>query len=231
MKVQVEVGHIKEILVDGRGNHSIKVTCPPGVIPSAGQYSLAWSQSDPDAVLGIPLFLARVEQDGFLSAAGTPEYWQPGTQLALRGPLGRGFTLRDDIKNLILVAMGIVIDRLLPVVEHGLEHNVAVALFTDCHLPNTSSALEVSPLQDLPGAIDWAELLCIDIPLDRLPILRDILGLKYGSQLPCPAEALIFAPVPCAGLADCGVCAVPARRQWKFACKDGPVFKLDQIQW
>jgi hypothetical protein len=35
--------------------------------------------------------------------------------------------------------------------------------------------------------------------------------------------------MPCAGLADCGVCAVELRRGWKLACKDGPVFDLRDI--
>jgi NAD(P)H-flavin reductase len=40
-----------------------------------------------------------------------------------------------------------------------------------------------------------------------------------------------MAAMPCSGLADCGVCAVPARRGYKLACKDGPVFDLDELDW
>jgi NAD(P)H-flavin reductase len=42
---------------------------------------------------------------------------------------------------------------------------------------------------------------------------------------------LILAPMPCAGLAECGACAVPARSGWKLACLDGPVFDLRALDW
>jgi NAD(P)H-flavin reductase len=40
---------------------------------------------------------------------------------------------------------------------------------------------------------------------------------------------LVVAPMPCGGLAECGVCAVTTRRGWKLACKDGPVFDLGEL--
>lgn len=229
--MQKQLGQIKEIIVDAKGYHSIWLTCPPGTIPSTGQYLYAWAPSDPDETLGVPLFLARADRGGFLSAADVPHHWQPGFQLEFRGPLGRGFSLQRVVGNLLLVALGDVIDRLIPLVDLALENDLAVALFTDCHLPNIPSAVEVAPVKDLPGAIDWARFFYIDLPLTMLPSLREILGLKPGDRLPCPAEALIFAPFACAGMADCGVCAVPVGRRWKLACVDGPVFSLDQLDW
>ena len=43
------------------------------------------------------------------------------------------------------------------------------------------------------------------------------------------AQALIVTPMPCGGIAECGVCAVTVRRGWKMACKDGPVFDLKEL--
>jgi hypothetical protein len=43
------------------------------------------------------------------------------------------------------------------------------------------------------------------------------------------AQVLIHTPMPCAGLAECGVCAVRDRHDWKMACKDGPVFIMKDL--
>jgi hypothetical protein len=32
-------------------------------------------------------------------------------------------------------------------------------------------------------------------------------------------------------MADCGVCGVKGRRGWRLACKDGPVFDLNDLEW
>jgi len=37
-------------------------------------------------------------------------------------------------------------------------------------------------------------------------------------------------PMPCGGLGDCGLCAVDLKRGWKLACKDGPVFDLNELE-
>jgi hypothetical protein len=38
--------------------------------------------------------------------------------------------------------------------------------------------------------------------------------------------------MPCAGLAECGVCAVPAAdKGYLLACEDGPVFEIETIAW
>jgi hypothetical protein len=84
---------------------------------------------------------------------------------------------------------------------------------------------------DLTGKVSWADLLVIDLPNERLPVLRNDLGLGPYDRIPIPVQALIAIPMPCGGLADCGVCAVPAVKGYKLACKDGPVFDLHEIAW
>jgi dihydroorotate dehydrogenase electron transfer subunit len=44
-------------------------------------------------------------------------------------------------------------------------------------------------------------------------------------------KALVMTPIPCGGIAECGACAVPAHRGWKLACRDGPVFNLNELAW
>jgi hypothetical protein len=224
-------GQVLETRLDAVGAASAWVSCPAEAVPSPGQYVLAWSPDDVQAPLPTTLFAAETSEQGFLAVPPLPPCWQPGTLLELRGPLGHGFNLPTSIRRLALAALGNTQARLLPLIPASLVQDVAVALFTDQPLPFAPAALEIYPVQDLPGAIAWADFLALDLPASKLDRLRQELGVKPGDFLPCPAQALILIDMPCGGLADCGICALPAHRKWKLACKDGPVFDLHTLEW
>jgi dihydroorotate dehydrogenase electron transfer subunit len=62
--------------------------------------------------------------------------------------------------------------------------------------------------------------------------LRKSLQLRAHEYLPCPAQVLVTSPMPCGGIAECGVCALPLRKKgYVLTCKDGPVFNLNQLRW
>ena len=77
-------------------------SCPPNLIPSPGQYLLAGDGSD--SPLPVPLFHTDSAPQGFLAAAPVPDWWHPGLELSLRGPLGRGFTLPVSARKVGLIA-------------------------------------------------------------------------------------------------------------------------------
>jgi hypothetical protein len=140
--------------------------------------------------------------------------------------------LPDRTLRLALIALGKTPARLLPFAAQALaQPETTVALYTDASLPWLPAALEAQRLQNIPEALAWADFLAIDIPLVSLSGLRHALGLGAGERLPCPGEILIETPMPCGSMADCGACAVPGRGGWKLACKDGPVFDLNEIDW
>jgi hypothetical protein len=149
----------------------------------------------------------------------------------LRGPLGHGFQLPGGLRHLALAALDRRTDRLLSLAEAAFALGADVALAADIALPRLPASLELLPLSALPEILPWADLLALDLPLEKLPQLRDSLGLGLDTGLPCPAQALVVTPMPCMALAECGVCAVPARRGWKLACQDGPVFDLRDLNW
>lgn len=224
------IGRIKEVRLDGEGVAGW-IACPLGAIPSPGQYLLARAPIEVDAPLAVPLFAGEVFPQGFLALPPLPASWVPGTRLELRGPLGRGFDLPANSRRLALVALGDSVARLSPLVAPALAQGAAIALFTNASLPALPAAIESYPLGALPEALSWPDFLAMDIPVEALPGLRTRLGLGVQDPLPCPAQALILTAMPCGGVAECGVCAVPARRGWKMACKDGPVFDLDTLDW
>jgi hypothetical protein len=206
------------------------ISCPAPAIPAAGRYVLAWSSEEMDAPLGTTLFQAQASPGGFLAAPPTPNAWQPGTRLTLRGPSGQGFMLPDLTRRLALAALGELAERLQPLAIGALEKGMAVALFTDRPPSDLPVAVEINPLKDLPEALAWADFLACDLPAGLVEKLPKILGLPAGRRhLPCPAQALVLADMPCAGIARCGACGVPTLRGWKLACEDGPVFDLAEL--
>jgi hypothetical protein len=228
--VRIFPGRVAEIQIDHQGNTGARIVCPPAAVPAPGQYLLGRATVDDEAVLAVPLFLARPTEGGFLAAPCVPVTWNPGTVLELRGILGNGFKPPKSLSRLALAAFGETPARLLALAQSALEQNLDVALFTNSTVPLLPTSVEIQPVSALPGALTWADFLALDLPGDLLPRLRSLLGVSAAS-LPCPAQALVLTPMPCGALAECGVCAVPARRGWKLACKDGPVFDLEELEW
>lgn len=229
--MQTSTGLIQEIVLRADGQHAAWVTCPATTLPEPGQYLNAWAQDDPLAPLASTLFAGALMEERFLALPPLPANWQPGSRLVLRGPLGRGFNLPEHAPRVALAALGASCERLLPLANQALARGSAIALFTDAPLPPLPAALEVNPLSSLPEAISWADYLALDLSTAALPHLRHTLGLQHGERLHCPAQVLIVVDMPCAGLAACGACWVPARRGILHACSDGPVFALDELEW
>ena len=224
-------GRVTEIQLDYGGIGSAWIDCPGGALPAAGQYLLARATDAVEAPLAIPLFAREIAIERFLTVAPIPPGWVPGTRLFLRGPLGRGFQPPRAARRFALVALGETVARLLPLVRPALEQEAAITLFTDLPLPSLPASVEAYPLASFIETLPWADFLALDLSVDSLPALRQALGLAREARLPCPAQALLIIGMPCGGMAECGACAVLARRKWKLACKDGPVFPLDELEW
>ncbi|GAB4425065.1 MAG: hypothetical protein Kow002_14570 [Anaerolineales bacterium] len=202
-----------------------RILCPPRIIPAPGQYLLAHDPAS-DSPLPAPIFLTSSAPNGFRIAPPIPATWQPGSRLFLRGPLGRGFSLSASAQRVALAALDGSPHRLLPVLESALAQNAAVTLLSEMVPANLPADVEVQPLIALPDAADWADALYIDVARESLFELWNMLEKREQVWAGKDAQALVRTPVPCGGMAECGLCAVRIRHGWKMACKDGPVFDL-----
>jgi Iron-sulfur cluster binding domain of dihydroorotate dehydrogenase B len=224
-------GRVREIRLDVNGQLELSIVCPAGAVPCAGRYLMAIDQDDELAILRIPLFTVESTPHGFWAAPLQPVNWSPGTNLELEGPLGHGFDLPTTVRRLGLVAMGETVSRLMPLVQSAVKIRASITLFTDLKLPRLPAAVEVHPVNSVKDDLDWPDFLALDVPLERLDELRFVLSVPDGAIMPCPAQVLFTTPMPCAGKAQCGVCAIHGRRGWKIACQDGPVFELESLSW
>jgi dihydroorotate dehydrogenase electron transfer subunit len=197
----------------------------PPLTPRPGQYVIASPLGSP-ATLPEALFPAAYAVRAWLAADPLPAAWQPGLLLSLRGPLGNGFTLPGTARRVALAAPQTAIQRLLPLVELALGQGAAVTLCTADTPPGLPSAVEVLPPEALPELAAWADYLALELPVASLEGLRPRLGLERDAHPAAKIEVLVRIAMPCGGLGECGICAVPVRKGWLPACTHGPVFDL-----
>jgi dihydroorotate dehydrogenase electron transfer subunit len=168
-----------------------------------------------------------------LVAAGpVPDSWHPGLELHLRGPLGRGFTLPSSARKVGLVAFDDKRSspaRLRGLIQPALNQDAAVVLVCDAAPENLPDDVEVQPLSVLQEIVEWADYLACDVARANLDQLRERLGKLKQLAAGKDAQVLVRTPVPCGGVADCGICAVNLKSDWKLACKDGPVFNWNEV--
>ena len=195
--------------------------------PKAGQYLLAHHPADTAEAVARTLFPTGLPSgEAFYSPLPPP--WVPGDPIYLRGPLGKGFRLPHQVRRLALAAAGDSVQRLLPVV--GMAAAAEVAVFTDAPLPRLPSLYEAYPLAALADNLSWPDFMAVDVPLTQVNGLPATLGLEPGQAPPCPTQVLVQAPMPCGGLAQCGICAVDTGRgEWKLVCEDGPVLPWETL--
>jgi NAD(P)H-flavin reductase len=215
-------GQVLELILED-GNRYVHVACPSGLIPTPGQYLLASDASD--APLPVPLFYTDSTLQGFVAPAPSTAAWSPGLRLQLRGPLGRGFVLPPAARKVALVAFDDSPARLRGLIGLALRQDAAVVLVSNSAGETLPDEVEVQPLSALTDILEWTEYAAIDVRRENLRQLME----RLGNWRPWEAQILIRTPVPCGGIAECGVCAVTLRDEWKLGCKDGPVFDWREI--
>lgn len=225
-------GQLTEIYLDSRA----QILCPPELIPAPGQYILAHASISDDP-LAVPIFFSDSAPNGFRAAPYLPLAWRPGTQLNLRGPLGHGFSIPIFSHKVALIAFDESPARLHGLISIALKQDAEVVLVCSTAMDDLPEAVEVQPLQAMTDIYQWADYAALDVARENLHQLREMLGkgeqAKGGalsaSKGPHEAQVLVRAPIPCGALAECGVCALTIRHEWKMICKDGPVFDFDSI--
>jgi hypothetical protein len=219
--MQTGKGVVVELILQN-GLRSARISCPANLIPVPGQYLLAADASD--SPLPVPLFYTDFSPSGFIAAPPLPDSWRPGQEIYLRGPLGRGFTLPVAARRVALVAYNDTQARLRGLIRSALNQEAALVLVSDSAPDPLPDEVEVQPLSMLSEVCEWSDYIALDVARENLPELRKRLGsLNHLSALK-EAQVLVRAPMPCGGVAECGVCAVTLKSHWNMACKDGPVF-------
>lgn len=229
-------GHIIEIQLERYKKASALVSLPTRAIPKPGQFLQANQPGQSEEVLatslfpsGISLPVEKSEDSEVLVWGDLPVHWEAGTPLVLRGPIGNGFALPKNLKRLALVALGQSPGRLLPLIPLALDLGAEVALFSGQAIPELPLAVEVRSLSAVQEAGEWADFLAIDCPVDRVEHIPKILGVDEDFPRQVIGQVLLTSPMPCGGLAQCGICTAKLRKKEKLICEYGPVFSLRDL--
>jgi hypothetical protein len=223
-------GQLVETYLEAGG----RLVCPSELVPAPGQYLLAHAPAS-NAPLAAPIFLSEVTPDGFHIAPPLPAMWMPGTRLNLRGPLGHGFLLPASAQRVALVAFDDSPARLRGLIPLALKQGASVTLLCRSVPDDLPEEVEAQPLHTLAEIRRWADYIAFDAVREAVPELAEMFGRKNQPQVRADrgvafgAQVLVRAPVPCGGLADCGVCALMIGRDWLMVCSDGPVFDLSHL--
>ncbi|MFC1915687.1 dihydroorotate dehydrogenase electron transfer subunit [Chloroflexota bacterium] len=166
----------------------------------------------------------------------------------LFGPLGNGFSIQPDSRNLLLVAGGTGIAPLYFLAQEALKRDCSVTLLRGAQ---TATQLYPEPLlppgiklvtatedgtagkkglvTDLvPDFVDRADQVfaCGPMPMYRnMAIQKQKLKLTEKS-----AQISLEVRMGC-GLGVCYGCTVKTKNGLKQVCKDGPIFDLNDILW
>ena len=121
------------------------------------------------------------------------------------------------------------VNRLLALADTALVNRTEVSLFTNQHPSDLAPEIEVLPLEELTQAKDWADFLAAVLQPGQINAFRNCLKLIPGRKTPFTVEILLEISMICDESSACGVCSVYTNRGWRMACKDGPVFALDDL--
>ena len=201
-----------------------------------------------------PMSVYRTEQDVIqlmVRDVGEGSAWlvrrQQGDELDCLGPLGHGFRLVSQARNLLMVGGGYGVAPLVGLAERALRRGASVALavgaatkeqvFPTDLLPaeveylaatDDGSAGHHGYVTDLvPDRIGWADAVYACGPLAMMETLARILREQAPHK---PAQVAMEERMGCA-MGVCLGCVVETTRGPLRVCTEGPVFEARQIVW
>ncbi|MFC1928923.1 dihydroorotate dehydrogenase electron transfer subunit, partial [Chloroflexota bacterium] len=169
-----------------------------------------------------------------------------GDNIDIFGPLGNGFSVSPDSRNLLLVAGGIGIAPLFFLAQQALSQGCSVTLLygtrTEHRYPENllptgiklAAATEDGTMGKkgsitdlLPDYVEWADQIfaCGPIPMYHDMYIRREKLLKAK-----PVQVSLEVRMGC-GRGLCYGCTIKTKSGLKKVCQDGPVFDLDDVLW
>ena len=179
-----------------------------------------------------------------------------GEKIDIFGPLGNGYTIYPDAKNLLLVAGGIGIAPLRFLADAGVQQKKKVTLIigarSNVHLPPVTPSVNllnegvppssinvVNATEDgsegfkglatdlIPAYVDMADQVFACGPINMYQTIATL-----SEQFPKLKSAQISLEIMMGcGVGVCYGCTIRTKSGLKQVCTDGPVFDLEDIIW
>jgi dihydroorotate dehydrogenase electron transfer subunit len=254
---------ISNVWVNSEYKHLIVEASPKQLRCAPGQFFniLCPSPDDGDLWLRRPQSIYRIDrEEGHLEflykcvGRGTRGMatFKPGDPCNMVGPLGVGFSLRPDWRNIVVLGRGVGLATLGPISQLAAENNVGVTAILSARSPDLVMADElfgksgeVVRVLDSDGtsAVENVEAIIerriADGKADafytcgsnRLLFLMKAIGRKHN----IPGQVAMEQIMAC-GLGPCYVCVrtfeVDGHKELRRVCIEGPVFDLQEcVGW
>ncbi|MFO8102195.1 MAG: dihydroorotate dehydrogenase electron transfer subunit [Dehalococcoidia bacterium] len=192
--------------------------------------------------------VARREIEILFTKVGPGTEWLAGRTegefLDILGPLGNGFEVHPDLRNILLVAGGIGVAPLVYLAEScaadGFSVKMLLGATTVSQLYSDSmEGVEVTRITEdgsegeegmvtdfLTPLAKWADQIFACGPVPMYLTMGYMLE-KFEDK---PVQVLLEQVMGC-GVGACRGCAVPTIGGIKMVCRDGPAFDLRQLKW
>jgi len=225
---------------------------PVASLARPGQFAMLGC--GPDLLLRRPLSFHDADSEtgevAFLyNVVGRGTRWlsqlKPGDTVDILGPLGNGFTIKPDSKNILIIAGGMGVAPLCFLTRQAQNGGQSVTL-----LLGAASAANLCPSELLPSAttcltatddgsagvkglitdclaqyIDKADQVFACGPLPMYRTLAKEPGLRGK-----PVQVSLEVRMAC-GLGVCYGCSIKTNSGMKKVCRDGPVFNMKDVAW
>lgn len=246
----------------------LSILLPTGLYQGvvSGQYFLArcgaqteWEREENWQIyLRRPLFaVTRPQPD----PAGAGDLWQlalpvnadpgyhwlanqrPGSTVNLLGPLGHGFIIAPQSRQLLLLADASRAPLLLALCDAMLDRGGRVTFVIQSTAPSATVLIDQMSIpvevrlakhddewrQQLVETLPWADQVCAALPNHAYPALTAAIQAKRFHLQDGFAQVLLEADLLC-GIGACLACVVPVRDGgYTRACVHGPVFDLKKL--
>ncbi|MFC1980667.1 dihydroorotate dehydrogenase electron transfer subunit [Chloroflexota bacterium] len=165
-----------------------------------------------------------------------------GDNIDLFGPMGNGYTIYPDSKNLLLVAGGIGIAPLYFLAQDAGKRGLSVTLLYGTAIENPYPVVShdiklIRATED--GSVGYHGLVTDLLPdftekADQVFACGPLPMYKTMARVPelknTPVQLSLEIMMGC-GKGVCYGCTVKTKNGLKQVCKDGPVFELEDIIW
>ncbi len=166
-----------------------------------------------------------------------------GAQLDMLGPLGHGWSISRNARNLLLVSDVQLIAPLPFLIQAALEQELAVTLLcqsrtlddayppallppeVEYHIIAGDESAPENLLLVLGEYLSWADAAFCCVPRETATVLYNRFERLRGKHF---AQSVVLQPLVC-GSGACFTCSIEAHSGLKLVCRDGPVLPLREI--
>jgi len=242
------------------GTYHIRLEAPE-IVAEARPGQFVMVNCGGDTVVPRPLSIHRIDGNGLsllfnVVGKGTDRLSQrkKGEALSIFGPLGNGFYINHDARNVLIVAGGIGIAPLCYLIDEALKGEKKVTLINgaqtaDCLLPISTpqefidgglkpgSINVINATEDgsegykgmatdlIPAYLEGIDQIFACGPTDMYCAMSQIPELKDKS-----VQISLEIMMAC-GVGVCYGCTIRTNQGLKQVCKDGPVFEMGEMEW